>query len=91
MARLRREFSLARLVAAIMVVAVPSAWARPRPVAAVLAVGLLIPILVEGLTALEAGHGAARRCVRAQHAGSRALHNGTPGKWAKSPALLGTG
>lgn len=54
MARLRRRISIARLMAAVLVVALAFALLRPHwPIALFVAIALLIPIFVAGLPRTE--------------------------------------
>ncbi len=52
MVRLRRQFSLAKLIAVTCALAINFAWV-PCPVCAILAVGIVIPLFVSGLTLIE--------------------------------------
>ena len=53
MARFRRQISIARLCAAVLVVALAFAWLRPWQMAISVAIGMLIPIFISGLAWIE--------------------------------------
>jgi hypothetical protein len=52
MVRLRRQFSLARLIAVTCALAINFAW-LPWPSCAVSAVGLILPLFLSGVTRIE--------------------------------------
>lgn len=50
---IRRQFSVLRMLTAVIAVALPLAWLPWRQIAVAVSIGLLIPIFITGLNTLE--------------------------------------